>query len=108
MTDLSDSLVNTMAATLANGGTFSDQRMTAEVAGNDCLADLVLTSESDRSVMSMFQTSVDIRSSVMNKLMHSSTRPCRHAMIASSLSGPWGPGPPKHLDLMPALSRRDI
>jgi hypothetical protein len=40
MTDLSDALVNTLAATLANGGTFSDQRMTAEIAGNDCLADL--------------------------------------------------------------------
>jgi hypothetical protein len=40
MTDLSDALVNTMAATLANGGTFSDTLMITEVAGDDSLDDL--------------------------------------------------------------------
>ena len=40
MTDLSDALVNTMAATLANGGSFSDTLQVAEITGDDRLDDL--------------------------------------------------------------------
>ena len=40
MTDLSDALVNTMAATLANSGSFSDTLMVIEIAGDDSLDDL--------------------------------------------------------------------
>ena len=40
MTDLSDALVNTMAATLANGGSFSDILQVAEITGDDRLDDL--------------------------------------------------------------------
>ena len=40
MTDLSDALVNTMAATLANGCSFSDTLMVTEIAGDDSLDDL--------------------------------------------------------------------
>ena len=43
MTDLSDALVNTMATTLADGGSFADRPLSRKLASNDELDDLRCT-----------------------------------------------------------------